>query len=145
MRFKAAKRNQTGEPKMEAKHTPGPLTVKIDEQWPFRINTYNRAGEVVFSVGMPCHSTSDERAQDAIECRGYKRTEREQYKAINRRAIADEVLRAAAPELLEALKIVTNDLACLVEKAGRQAALDPRIKMARAAIAKAQPQEGGEA
>lgn len=56
----------------------------------------------------------------------------------------DDCLIEAAPDLLEALKIVTNDLACLVEKAGRQAALDPRIKMARAAIAKAQPQEGEE-
>jgi len=56
-------------------------------------------------------------------------------------AKANAQIMSAAPELLEALKIVTNDLACLVENAGKQAALDPRIKKARAAMAKAEGEE----
>ena len=85
-------------------HTPGPLTVKVSDKWPFDIETIGADGLVKFVTRMPFHSTSDRRAEDAIECKNFKQSEREEYSAINRRAIADDVLRAAAPELLEALQ-----------------------------------------
>ena len=47
-------------------------------------------------------------------------------------------LLAAAPELLEALKLVTNDLACVIGEEGKEPSLDNRIIKARAAIDKAE-------
>lgn len=84
-------------------HTKGPLHVVIDERWPFSIKTLNAAGETVFSREMPCHSSADQSVDDAINCRNFRFDERDAYAQINKTAIADEVLRAAAPELLETL------------------------------------------
>jgi hypothetical protein len=89
---------------MSTKHTPGPLTVRVDGQLPFRIKTYNEKGEVVFSTEMPCYSAADKCAADAIACRSRNRVDRAQAAAINHRAVANEVVRAAAPELLDALQ-----------------------------------------
>lgn len=89
-------------------HTPGPLTVKVSDARPHYIVTTDSNDVVVFSTPFPCHSSSDKCAVDTLECRKFKAHEREKYAAINRRALADEVLRAAAPELLEALKWAMN-------------------------------------
>lgn len=51
--------------------------------------------------------------------------------------LANARLIAAAPELLEALDILTDVLANQIEIAGHDPADDVRIKLARAAIAKA--------
>ena len=113
---------------MEAKHTPGPWFIRPGYGLlKSEIGPSDRAVAAVW-VKEPYRGQSDG-AKEAVTW-----PEGE----------ANAHLIAAVPELLEALKIVTNDLACIIEKAGRQAALDPRIKKARAAIAKAQPQEGGE-
>lgn len=84
------------------KHTPGPLYVSINEKWPFSILTKNKDGEIVFSESMPCYSTSHKNAKQAIEGHGMPHDWHAEEK--NRAAIANAVLRAAAPDLLEALK-----------------------------------------
>jgi len=87
-----------------SKHTKGPLKVAVSDKWPFDIVTTAEDGSVRFVTRLPCFSTEDRNAKDAVECRSFKPSEREEYAAINRQTIADEVLRAAAPELLQALK-----------------------------------------
>lgn len=84
------------------KYTPGPLTVRVSDKWPHDIETINSAGEVVFSRGLPCHSTHQKNAQEAMAGAGlpadWKAAER------NSQALADEVLRASAPDLLAVLQ-----------------------------------------
>jgi hypothetical protein len=110
-----------------SEHTLGPLTVTISDSRPCYIVTTDASGVVRFSTPFPCHSSSDKSALDTIECRHFKADEREQYAAINRRALADEVLRAASPDLLVALKAV-------ISVADRKTA---EFDLARAAITKA--------
>ena len=95
----------------EAKHTPGPLTVSVNNKWPFKIVTKNADGEVVFATDLPCYSTSHECAADAIDGVGLPA----EWNAaeMNARAIADEVLRSAAPDLLDALHLVRDYIATM--------------------------------
>ena len=85
---------------MNAQHTPGPLYVKMDENWPFNINTFNAVGDLVFVEKLPCHSTRDESPQEALDCVNFVHENREEYSEANHRALADAILRAAAPDLL---------------------------------------------
>jgi len=112
----------------EAKHTPGPLTVSVNDKWPFKIVTKNADGEVVFQTDLPIYSTSHNCAADAISGVGLPA----EWNAaeMNARAIADEVVRAAAPDLLDALEFVMNRLVDKHED-------DIAAQKARAAIAKA--------
>ena len=87
----------------EHKHTPGPLTVKITDKWPFRIETFDENGNVVFSRDLPAHSSKDKTPNEAVNCLNFPHDQREQWSQENHKALADEVLRAAAPELLKAL------------------------------------------
>ena len=115
-----------------AKYTPGPLFVSVENKWPFRIVTKNSAGEVVFSHDMPSHSTSHRNAAEALAGKGldpeWNAAER------NAQALADEVLRAAAPELLEACE-------ALIEWDAREndhkASFDERMALFRLAFIKA--------
>ena len=83
-----------------SKHTPGPLFVTISDEWPFCIETKNASGKVVFSQSMPCHSSDDKSARQALHCLNFKAKDRYECEAVNQRALADAILRAAAPELL---------------------------------------------
>lgn len=85
-------------------HTPGPLAVKIGKDWPFNINTVDVNGTIVFIDRLPCHSSADKSIKQAMECKHHDKEGRAGYSALNRRALADAVLRAAAPDLLEALQ-----------------------------------------
>lgn len=128
---------------MSTEHTPGPLTVSVNDKWPFRIVTKNSDGVVVFTTDLPCYSTSHECAADAIV--GVGMPEDWGSAEVNARAIADEVLRAAAPELLKALKMVAKTLDEHEQGLmGNQFTYEYRdwSSAVRAAIAKA---EGGEA
>jgi len=120
-------------------HTPGPLTVKVSDKWPFDIETIGADGLVKFVTRMPCNSTSDGSAKDAIECKNFKQSEREEYSAINRRAVADDVLRAAAPELLEALIWAMDSarISYTQRIKGQNEHYCDMVDKARAAIAKA--------
>lgn len=121
-----------------SKHTPGPLFVSVENSWPFNIVTKNTNGEIVFTQQMPCHSTSHKSAQEAITGKGIDPAWDAENR--NRQAIADEVLRAAAPDLLEVLKmyslsIDTNNIALSCIEFGSEA-VEKELKR-RAAIAKA--------
>lgn len=92
-----------------SKHTPGPLSVSFGTKWPFEILIINKSGSVVYRDPLLCHSRKDKTFEEALNCRNFKASEQEEYAAINHRAVADAYLRAAAPDLLEAL---TGMLAC---------------------------------
>ena len=117
---------------MTVKHTPGPLTVSVNNKWPFKIVTKNADGEIVFATDLPCYSTSHECAADAIDGVGLPA----EWNAaeMNARAIADEVLRSAAPDLLDALQTIVEVISNTeYGEIDRTLA----VKDARAAIAKA--------
>ena len=85
-------------------HTPGPLSVSFGTKWPFDIQIVNESGAVVYRQSLPCHSSKDKTFEEALNCWNFKASEQEEYAAINHRAVADAYLRAAAPDLLEALQ-----------------------------------------
>ena len=89
-----------------SKHTPGPLSVSFGTKWPFEILIINEPGSVVYRDSLPCHSSKDKNFEEALNCWNFKASEQEEYAAINKRAVADAYLRAAAPELLAALQDV---------------------------------------
>lgn len=91
---------------MSAKHTPGPLTVSVQDRWPFKILTKDAAGNVVFATDMPCNSTSHKSAAECLAGVGMN----PEWNAAehNARALADEVLRAAAPNLAFQLLAAAN-------------------------------------
>lgn len=89
-----------------SKHTPGPLSVSFGTKWPFEILISNESGAVVYRQSLPCHSSKDKTFEEALNCWNFKASEQEEYAAINKRAVADAYLRAAAPDLLAALQDV---------------------------------------
>lgn len=93
---------------MKQTHTAGPLTVKPSNNWPFDLITFNAEGEQVFTTRLPCHSSRMKSFKDALNGVGFKETSGEFSKENciqkNKKALADEILRAASPDLLEALQ-----------------------------------------
>ena len=89
-----------------SKHTPGPLSVSFGTKWPFEILIINESGSVVYRDSLPCHSSKDKTFEESLKCWNFKASEQEEYAAINKRAVADAFLRAAAPDLLAALQDV---------------------------------------
>lgn len=89
-----------------AKHTPGPLHVVTTNSWPFDINICDATGAIVDILRLPAHSTRHKTFTEALNCVGMDHSEVERCRDANRRALADAHLRAAAPELLEAAKLV---------------------------------------
>lgn len=90
----------------KAKHTPGPLHVVTSNSWPFDISICDAQGSVVDVLRLPAHSTAHKTFADALNYRGIDHSEAGRCREANQRALADAHLRAAAPELLEALKEV---------------------------------------
>lgn len=80
-------------------HTLGPLTVRVNPKWPFNIETLDVQGEVVFVRTMPANSTSHRTVEDVLSAKGMEPDCAES----NQRALADEILRAAAPDLAAAV------------------------------------------
>ena len=89
---------------MTEAHTLGPLTVRVCTYWPYDIETINAEGVIVFSDGMPAHSSAMNSLEDLWFGVGFPAHDKAAVIAANRRAVADAVIRAAAPCLLEALK-----------------------------------------
>ena len=89
-----------------SKHTPGQLSVSVGTKWPFEILIINESGSVVYRDTLPCYSSKDKTFEEALNCWNFKASEQEEYAAINKRAVADAYLRAAAPDLLAALQDV---------------------------------------
>jgi len=109
-------------------HTPGPLIVKIDKSWPFRIRTLDASGNCVFSRDMPCYSTM-QRTKEHVMSGKYMDDPKAAADAVEQ-AVADEVLHAAAPDLLTALKNILES-----HLAGNVIGAD--VREAQEAIAKA--------
>ena len=87
-----------------SKYTAGPLKVSIWPEWPFYIHTFDRSGELVFRREMPMYSTKQKTAEEAM-AGAHMGKYADQACETNARALADEVLRASAPELLAALRL----------------------------------------
>ena len=129
---------------MTTKHTPGPLSVSFGTKWPFEILIINESGNAVYQESLPCHSSKDKNFEEALNCLNFKASEREEYAAINHRAVADAYLRAAAPDLLTTLQRLTlaaerreytmGDACNLITV---KAELADAARQARAAIARA--------
>lgn len=114
---------------MNAKHTLGPLRVEVANEWPFYICTYNNDGELIFRRDMPAYSTKQRTAKQALNG-VFMSEDAEEAAKLNARALADEVLRAAAPDLLAAaIRVVNADDA--------QELTTQDIELLRSAIAKA--------
>ena len=122
---------------MTTKHTPGPLSVSFGTKWPFEILIINESGEAVYQKSLPCHSSKDKNFEEALNCWNFKASEQEEYAAINHRAVADAYLRAAAPDLLEALQNIAEYWNQDQNEAAMADACWHAIHTARAAIAKA--------
>ena len=89
---------------MNTKFTKGPLTARMSNEWPWKIETVDSAGEVVFTRPLPCHSSDDKSADAALRCLNFDAKDRERCAEVNARALADEHVRASAPELYDALE-----------------------------------------
>jgi len=137
------------------KHTPGPLTVRVSERWPYDIETVNADGDVVFFDRMPAYSTAMRSHEDLWKGVGFPARKREEVVEVNRRAVADATIRAAAPDLLEALGEM--EAACeriaserspqvyglMIEQgqSGNLLALDEARRASRTAIARARGEQ----
>jgi hypothetical protein len=106
------------------KWTPGPLRVVQPDKWPFDILTVDSDFNEVFVEGRHAYSSLQKTVADVMRAHGFPHAEREDVIATLERQVADAHLRAAAPELYEAL----NEF---VEHFG-----DP-FRNARAALARA--------
>lgn len=115
----------------DSKHTPGPLTVRQPDAWPFDIEVVNTDGDVVWSERRFAHSTKQKNLTDCLYAVGFDRDERPAVIAGIERQLADIHLRAAAPDLLEAVQLARGWLALWASAERELAIID-------AAIAKAQ-------
>ena len=120
---------------MTTKHTPGPLSVSFGTKRPFDILIVNQAGDVVHRELLPCHSSKDKNFEEALNCLNFKASEQEEYAAINHRAVADAYLRAAAPDLLEALQVMVRDYRAAHASIG-DLEMGPALLQAQRAIAR---------
>lgn len=122
----------------QTKWTQGPLTVRMASEWPWNIETVNAAGEVVFYTQLYCLSSDDKTAKEALDCAHIKADKREEYSATNYRALADETIRAAAPELYKALEALTGVVQSdSLLTYGKDTPYDKAIKGALAVLKKA--------
>lgn len=133
----------------EIKHTPGPLFVRQPEKWPFNIEIVDAAGEMVFEERRYCYGSGQESIEDVMNCRGFRNTREDPHFVdrcieLNERQLADAHLRAAAPELLEALDRLQSAVDRYFGPSQAGAAwpkfFDPEMHAARAAIDKARSQ-----
>jgi hypothetical protein len=119
----------------EIKHTPGPLFVRQPEKWPFNIEIVDAAGAVVFEERRYAYGSRQETVEDVMTGYGMRSSldpdMQEKSVAANEKQLADAYLRAAAPELLEALEDALLHLWPNTEAANK----------ARAALAKARGEQ----
>lgn len=120
-----------------AKHTPGPLHVVTSNSWPFDISICDAQGAVVDVLRLPAHSTAHKTFAEAMNYRGTEHSEAARCREANQRALADAHLRAAAPDLLEAAKLVAPHIPGIIAMGWLSAEQTDSI---RAAIAKAETQ-----
>ena len=104
------------------KHTQGPLEVREEQKFPFRIQIINHMGDIVFSEDRYALSTQCKSSRDCMVGVGFSqgKSKTEAVKG-NERQLADSYLRAAAPELLEALEGCISDIESEGYRAGDEA------------------------
>ena len=95
---------------METKFTPGPLRVEQDEEWPFQIRIVNAAGEEIETRRRYASSSDQRTLDDCLNAVGFDHAERPAIMEALARQLADAHLRAAAPDMFEALEYVREHL-----------------------------------
>lgn len=91
---------------MGTKHTPGPLAVRRESEWPYSIVTTNAAGEIVWQERAVVTSSEQRTLADFESGFGLFGIAREVAVEANERQFADALLRAAAPDLLQAAQAI---------------------------------------
>jgi hypothetical protein len=120
---------------MSAKHTPGPLKVVQVKSWPFDIQIVNQQGCVVFLEGRYSYSSKQESLEDVMTGYGFPKEDKEAVVSANEEQLANAYLRAAAPDLLEALRICEGNITSLADSHPRVWA--GWLSVVQSAIAKA--------
>jgi len=115
---------------LDAGHTPGPLSVRQDDTWPYDFHIITADGTNIRTETPACWTSKWNGLDDMRDLRGVYGDERDQWQAALSRQRADLYLHAAAPELLDALDN-------LVIGIGRGWDLAGMVNVASAAIAKA--------
>jgi hypothetical protein len=123
-----------------SKHTPGPWTVKLIEEWPFGVSVM--AGEHAIVHQFACaHSTEQKTRLDCESAIGFEHSKREQVREASATQDANARLIAAAPDLLAACRLAEK---CLIDLAPYppevSVAVVAIVEMIHAAIAKAEAQ-----
>lgn len=80
---------------MTVKHSPAPWTLSQHPRWPFCLTTTAADGRIIAVTDLASVSTADKTTAEANAREG------------NAEVIANETLRAAAPDLLAALEAMT--------------------------------------
>jgi len=90
----------------ETKYMPGPFTVTQPEVWPFDIEVIGPDGNLAWSERRYAHVSRQNSVDECMRAVGFPYDERPEIESRLKRQLADVTLRAAAPELLEALMAV---------------------------------------
>ncbi len=125
----------------DAKHTPGPWTLELVQEWPFGIKVH-AGGEVILSQSAVCNSTKQETRRDCEQAVGFNENDQDAYFRADfaRKCIAEQDanarLIAAAPELLAVLMEALEDERGILGELGYYLGSELK-RRAEAAIAKA--------
>ena len=87
-----------------SEHTPGPLHVAQDDQWPFAIRICRADSSTVQRIDLPYYSTRQESAAEAMAGRHLNGDDRELAVRLNSEAMANALLWAGSHDLLAALR-----------------------------------------
>lgn len=103
---------------MNTRHTPGPLHVDTDKRFPFDLLLVDATGNIIARESRYAYSTKQKTVEDVMTGRYLDPDIRVDAVLANERQLADMVLRAAAPELLELIKelILPFEQTCLCSR-----------------------------
>lgn len=90
----------------DTKWTSGPLHVVQQENWPWQIEVHDAEGNCVSTEQRTAYSSRHKTLNDVMT--GYDMPDVQEAVFLNERQVADMQLRAAAPELYEALEEVLS-------------------------------------
>jgi hypothetical protein len=88
----------------ENKHTPVPLFVRQPDVWPFDIDVVDLDDNIIWNERRIAHGSRQRNLAQCMAAVGFPHDERPKIVALLERQLADAHLRAAAPDMLEALK-----------------------------------------
>jgi hypothetical protein len=117
--------------------TPGPLSVRQSEKWPFDLEIIDEEGNVILHERLHSHSTDQKTITDAMSGK-YMGKHEELAAKVNQKQLANMRLWAAAPDLLAALQLVIKYDECDSDRGVDMMLLYAEaIQAARAGIVKA--------